>query len=99
MASAIPTVLPREIKREAETFRDNHAGIMKHAGEYVLIQGDSVVDFFPSYNDAITDGYKRFGLANFLVQPVQLQSNPIRAMRCGVVKTDGALRLTRAKRR
>jgi hypothetical protein len=99
MAIAIPPSFPKEIKREAETFRDNRADIMKHDGEYVLIRGDAVVDFFPSYGEAITDGYKRFGLANFLVQPVQLQSNPIRAMRCGVVKTDGSLRLTRARRR
>jgi hypothetical protein len=99
MAKVIPPVVPKEISRETEAFKDNHADIMKHAGKYVLIQGDAVVDFFPSYGAAITDGYKRFGLANFLVQPIQLQSNPIRAMRCGVVKADGGLRVTRAKRR
>jgi hypothetical protein len=99
MKTTFPKSPPKEIEREVQTLQRDYADIMKHDGEYVLIRGDAVVDFFPSYGEALTDGYKRFGLANFLVQPVQLQSNPIRAMRCGVVKTDGSLRLTRARGR
>jgi hypothetical protein len=99
MKTTFPKRPPKEIEREVQTLQRDFADIMKHAGKYVLIQGDAVVDFFPSYGAAITDGYKRFGLANFLVQPIQLQSNPIRAMRCGAVKADGGLRVTRAKRR
>jgi hypothetical protein len=99
MKATFPKNPPREIEREVQTLQRDYADILKHAGKYVLIQGNSVVDFFQSYGEAITDGYRRFGLANFLVQPVQLQSTPIRAMRCGIVQTDGKLRLTKARRR
>ena len=94
-----PQILPKEIQHEARTLRDNQDEIMKHVGEYVLIQGASVVGYFPTYGEAATEGYERFSLDNFLVRPVRLNETPVRAMRCGVVKSDGKLRLTRAKAR
>jgi len=72
---------------------------MENEGKFVLIQGDSVVAYFDSYSEAINEGYKRFGLDNFLVRQVRTHEDPIRAMRCGVIETDGRLRLSRAKRR
>jgi hypothetical protein len=42
-----------------------------HSGEYVLIHGDAVVDFFTSYDDAIKAGYAKFGLDPFLVKQIQ----------------------------
>ncbi len=43
----------------------------EHAGKYVLIHGNDVVDFFTSYEDAIKAGYAKFGLDPFLVKQVQ----------------------------
>jgi hypothetical protein len=43
----------------------------EHAGEYVLIHADDVVDFFTSYDDAIKAGYSKFGLEPFLVKQIQ----------------------------
>lgn len=43
----------------------------EHEGQFVLIHGDEVVDFFTSYEDAIKVGYSRFGLDPFLVKQIQ----------------------------
>lgn len=43
----------------------------EHPGEFVLIRGDDIVDFFTSYDDAIKAGYLKFGLEPFLVKQVQ----------------------------
>ena len=99
MKTTFPKSPPKEIEREVETLERDYDEIMKHVGEYVLIQGASVVGYFPTYGEAATEGYERFSLDNFLVRPVRLNETPVRAMRCGVVKSDGKLRLTRAKAR
>jgi hypothetical protein len=99
MKTMFPKNPPREIEREVRTLERDQTEIMRHAGQFVLIQGDSVVNFFPSYGAAITDGYQRFGLENFLVQEIRTHSRPIRAMRCGTIKHEGKLRLTRARTR
>jgi len=46
--------------------------LAEHSGQYVLIHGDEVVDFFMSYEDAIKAGYSRFGLESFLVKHVEV---------------------------
>jgi hypothetical protein len=40
-------------------------------GQWVLIHGDEVADFFTSYDDAIKAGYTKFGLDPFLVRQIQ----------------------------
>jgi hypothetical protein len=42
-----------------------------HAGKYVLIVGEEVVDYFSTYEDAIKAGYQKVGLKPFLVKQVQ----------------------------
>jgi hypothetical protein len=98
MSTTFPKSAPKEIEREIGTFQRNYADIARHAGEYALIQGDSVA-YFPSYSEAIANGYERFGLGSFLVKQIRLEETPVGAMRCGTVERDGRLRLTRAKKR
>ena len=42
----------------------------EHAGEFVLIRGTEVVGFFGTNEKALTEGYKRFGIAPFFVRQV-----------------------------
>jgi len=101
MATPFPNIqdLPKEIQREAQTLRDNRAKIMENVGKFVLIHGESIVDYFPSYGLAATKGYDLFGLKDFLVTEVRAHQTPVRAMRCGVIKADGKLRLSKARAR
>jgi hypothetical protein len=97
MKYIVPDNPPKEIEREVLTFRENYSEIKKHEGQFVLIQGNSVVEYFSTYGEALNDGYKRFGDDNFMVQEVG--TSPVVLNRCGVIKHDGKLRLTRSKRR
>lgn len=45
----------------------------EHAGEFVLIRGTEVVGFFATNEKALTEGYKRFGIAPFFVRQVTLR--------------------------
>jgi hypothetical protein len=96
MKTIVPDNPPKAIEREISTFRLKYAEIKKHEGEFVLIQGDAVVEYYPSYGDALNDGYKRFRDDTFLVQEVG--SEPVVLNRCGVVKKDDKLRVTRSKK-
>jgi hypothetical protein len=58
------------LEKELETYKKNLPEIKAHEGKYVLIQGDKVVDFFTSYDDALKQGYKQFGPTPFLVKQV-----------------------------
>jgi hypothetical protein len=40
-------------------------------GKFVLIKGGDFVDVFGTYEDAIKEGYSKFGLEPFLVRQVQ----------------------------
>jgi hypothetical protein len=40
------------------------------AGKHVLIKGDQVVGFFESRDDALADGYARFGVGPLFVKQV-----------------------------
>jgi hypothetical protein len=98
MKIVFPKTSPKDIEREVETLQRNYSKVMENVGKFVLIQGDKVVAYYRSFSEAIAKGYKLFGLDNFLVREVRLNETPIRAMRCGVVQTDGKLRLAKAKK-
>jgi len=59
------------LEKEVETYHARLPELKEHAGKYVLIHGDKVVDFFTSYEDAIKAGYQQFQLQPFLVKLVQ----------------------------
>ena len=39
-------------------------------GKFVLVRGEAVIDVFGTYEDAIKEGYTRFGLESFLVKQI-----------------------------
>jgi hypothetical protein len=75
------------LEKEIQTYKKKLPELKAHEGKYVLIQGESVIDTFSSYDDALKEGYKRFGLTPFLVkqiltvEPVFHFTRPIGAVR------------------
>ena len=58
------------LEREMSTYEANVSGWVDHAGKFVLIHGEDVVDFFAAYEDALKAGYQKFGLDQFLVKQI-----------------------------
>jgi hypothetical protein len=58
------------LEQEIATYRSKIGTLKEHEGKFVLIQGDQVIDFFSTYEDAIKSGYQRFKLDPFLVKQV-----------------------------
>lgn len=75
------------LEKELATYQANLAELKRHEGKFVLIQDDKVIDLFSSYDDALKEGYKQFGLTPFLVkqihavEPVYYFTRPIGAVR------------------
>ena len=63
--------MDQSLGREARVF-DQHVAEWRTAylGQFVLINGDEVVGFFPSLEMAFKTGTSRFGLEPFLVRQI-----------------------------
>ena len=54
---------------ELETFKEKFPElIVGNEGKYVLIHEKTVIDTYGTYEDALKEGYKQFGLKPFLVK-------------------------------
>ncbi len=42
-----------------------------HKGKHVLIKGDEIVGIYPTHDEAMDEGYRRFQLSGFMVHPIQ----------------------------
>lgn len=58
------------LEKELETYRKKLPELKEQEGKFVLIQGETVVDFFAAYEDALKAGYQHFKLEPFLVKQV-----------------------------
>ena len=58
------------LEKELATYREKLPTWKEEEGKYVLIHGDTVVDFFAAYEDALKAGYQQFKLEPFLVKQV-----------------------------
>lgn len=60
------------LEKELETYKLKLPELKAQEGKYALIQGADVVDTFTSYEDAIKEGYAKFGLnTEFLVKQIR----------------------------
>jgi len=60
------------LETELETYRENFSRLITgNEGKFVLIHKKTVVDTYGTYEDAIKEGYNRFGLKPFLVKQLQ----------------------------
>jgi hypothetical protein len=80
------------LEKEIATYNANLPELRQHEGKFVLIHGDDVIDLFSSYDDALKEGYKRFGVRSFMVkqihsvEPVYYFTRPIMASRKAVAR-------------
>jgi hypothetical protein len=59
------------LERELATYKSKLPELAQHEGKYVLIHGDDVVDVYTSYEDAMKEGYTKFGVNDpFLVKQI-----------------------------
>jgi hypothetical protein len=58
------------LEKELATYQAKLPELKQHEGKFVLICEDEVVDTFSSYEDALKEGYKKFGLKPFLVKQI-----------------------------
>ncbi|MEK6405692.1 MAG: hypothetical protein AABN34_01875 [Acidobacteriota bacterium] len=62
------------LEKELETYARELQTLLANEGEgkFVLIQDDKIIDMFGTYEDAVKEGYKRFGVeTRFLIKQVQ----------------------------
>jgi hypothetical protein len=44
--------------------------LTQHAGKFVLVKGEELIGAYDTYEDALAEGARRFGLQSFLVRRV-----------------------------
>jgi len=59
------------LEKELETYRNKLNELKTNEGKFVLIKGDNVEGTYTSYEDAMKEGYEKFGLQPFLVKQIQ----------------------------
>lgn len=59
------------LEAEKQTYEKNLPEWGEYNGKYVLIKGEEVISFFDTYPDAISQGYREFGLEPFMVKRVE----------------------------
>ncbi len=59
------------LEQELATYKAQLPALRQHEGKFVLIKGEKIIDTFSSYEDAIKEGYKEFGLEPFLVKQIK----------------------------
>lgn len=59
------------LEKEMETYANKLPELKGSEGKFVLIHGSDVVDVYTSYEDAVKEGYNRFGLEPFLVKQIK----------------------------
>jgi hypothetical protein len=67
-----------KLQQEIATYESKRSELFaEHAGEFVLVKGDEVVDIYRDERDAIDAGYKKFGNTGFLVRKVAESEKPV----------------------
>jgi hypothetical protein len=59
------------LEKEMEAYRQKLPELTDQEGKFALFHGDSFVDVFTSYEDAVKAGYEKFKLEPFLVRQIQ----------------------------
>jgi hypothetical protein len=59
------------LERELATYKRGLPRLMGNAGKFVLIHGDEVSGVWQTYQDALQEGFRVFGLEPFLVKQIQ----------------------------
>ena len=69
---------PLDLTRENAAFERERARLVRdHLGQIALIHGDEVVGVFPTADEALTEGYRRFGLVRLIGRLITEKDDPI----------------------
>lgn len=59
------------LEKEMATYKLKLPELKEMSGKFVLIRGDEIIDTYTSYDDAMKEGYAKFGLNTpFLVKQI-----------------------------
>ena len=65
---------PTGLEREIATYRARLPEFLReHPDQFVLIRGEDVIGFWPTFDEALEVGYDRFGLVPLLVKKVRAE--------------------------
>lgn len=68
---------PLDLTRENAAFeRERERLVRDHLGKIALIHGDEVVGVFPTADEALLEGYRRFGLARLIGRLITEKDEP-----------------------
>jgi hypothetical protein len=71
------TATMEPLRQELKTYETHREQLLGEArGKYVLIRGDSVVATYDTEQDAINEGYRKFGNVPFLVKRIAAMDEP-----------------------
>jgi hypothetical protein len=65
------------LEREMATYRRNKEQLLEQEGQHVLIQGNIIAGVWPSCEEALQQGYDRFGLEQFMVKKIERVEIPL----------------------
>lgn len=63
------------LERELAAYKQKLPELREDEGKFALVHGDSV-EVYVSYEDAIKEGYAKFGLQPFLVKQIHVIEQP-----------------------
>ncbi len=78
---------------ERQFFDENRAAWLgTHAGQFVLVKGRDLIGTFNTYDEALAEGARRFGLESFLVRQVVDADQEVRApaLMLGILRANPA---------
>jgi hypothetical protein len=68
---------PEDLSMEEGAYaREEERLVRDHLGKYALIYRDQEVGVFDTADEGIVDGYRRFGLARFVVKEIREPNEP-----------------------
>ncbi len=59
------------LERELAVYMQKLPELKEQEGKFALVHGGDFVDVYSTYEDAIKEGYNKFGLEAFLVKQIQ----------------------------
>jgi hypothetical protein len=59
------------LEKELATYKKRLEELLSHENQYVVIHGDEIAGIWDRYEEALRQGYERYGLNPFLVQRIQ----------------------------
>ncbi len=69
MKTAEPTNV---LVKELETYKRELPKLQAQRGKFALISGDTLLNVYGTYEDALSAGYEKCGLEPFLVKQIQV---------------------------